>query len=86
VPPQPKESAAAMMYVLAIFLPPVAVLLAGKPFQAVINILLCLLLWIPGVIHAIAVVASSQADARTKRVVKEMRRQHRDEMNALKGR
>ncbi|MGB2870495.1 YqaE/Pmp3 family membrane protein, partial [Psychrobacillus psychrotolerans] len=45
-----------MLYLLAIFLPPVAVLLVGKPFQAFINFLLCFLIWIPAVIHAILVV------------------------------
>ena len=38
------------------FLPPVAVLFCGKPFQAVINFILTLIFWVPGVIHAILVV------------------------------
>lgn len=46
----------AMMYLLAIFLPPVAVLFCGKPFQAIINFILTLIFWVPGVIHAIFVV------------------------------
>ena len=40
--------------IVSIFLPPVAVYLkkgAGK--DLVINILLCLLMWVPGVLHAI---------------------------------
>jgi uncharacterized membrane protein YqaE (UPF0057 family) len=45
-----------MMYLLAIFFPPIAVLFTGKPFQAFINLLLCLCLWIPAVIHAFAIV------------------------------
>ena len=45
-----------MMYLLAILLPPVAVLFCGKPFQAVINFILSLIFWVPGVIHAILVV------------------------------
>lgn len=45
-----------MMYLLAILLPPVAVLLSGKPVQAVLNFILCIFFWIPGVIHAILVV------------------------------
>ncbi len=39
---------------LAIFLPPVAVFIekgAGK--DLVINILLCLVFWVPGIIHAL---------------------------------
>ena len=45
-----------MMYLLAILLPPVAVLFCGKPFQAIINFILTLIFWVPGVIHAILVV------------------------------
>ncbi|MEK3954011.1 MULTISPECIES: YqaE/Pmp3 family membrane protein [Psychrobacillus] len=57
-----------MLYLLAIFLPPVAVLLVGKPFQAFINFLLCFLIWIPAVIHAILVVNEHKAN---KRMVKQ---------------
>jgi uncharacterized membrane protein YqaE (UPF0057 family) len=40
-----------VLYLLAVRLPPLAVLMAGMPFQALINIPLTLLVWIPGVIH-----------------------------------
>ena len=43
-----------ILIILAVFLPPIAVLLkkgAGK--DLIINILLCLVFWIPGMIHAI---------------------------------
>jgi uncharacterized membrane protein YqaE (UPF0057 family) len=43
-----------MRYFLAIILPPVAVLLCGKPVQFILNIILTLLFWIPGVIHALS--------------------------------
>ncbi|MCX2972798.1 YqaE/Pmp3 family membrane protein [Halieaceae bacterium IMCC8485] len=40
--------------VVAIFLPPVAVYLKkGIGSDLVINIVLCLLMWVPGVLHAI---------------------------------
>jgi uncharacterized membrane protein YqaE (UPF0057 family) len=39
-------------YLLAIILPPVAVLLCGKPVQALLNLVLTLFFWIPGVVHA----------------------------------
>ncbi|MGO9480288.1 MAG: YqaE/Pmp3 family membrane protein, partial [Candidatus Kryptoniota bacterium] len=42
-----------MLYLLAFILPPVAVLLSGKPIQALLNFFLCFLLWIPAVIHAL---------------------------------
>jgi uncharacterized membrane protein YqaE (UPF0057 family) len=59
-----------MRYFLAIILPPVAVLLCGKPIQFVLNILLTLLFWIPGVVHAVLVVNNHLADKRTDKIVK----------------
>lgn len=64
-----------MLYLVAILLPPLAVLLAGKPIQALLNVLLTLLLWVPGVVHALLVVSNYYADKRTNRVVNEMRKQ-----------
>lgn len=66
-----------MLYLLAIVLPPLAVLLCGKPFQAIISIGLTFLFWIPGVIHACLVVSSHHADKRNQQVVNELRRQGR---------
>jgi len=46
-----------VLFILGIFLPPVAVFLkngAGK--DLVINIMLCLLFYIPGILHALWVV------------------------------
>lgn len=57
-----------MMYLLAILLPPVAVLLSGKPVQAVLNFILCIFFWIPGVIHAILVVNEKKADKRAAKM------------------
>lgn len=62
-----------MLYLLAILLPPLAVLIAGKPVQAMVNVLLTLLLWIPGVIHAFMVVGNYYADKRTGRLEKAIR-------------
>ena len=61
-----------MLYLLAIFLPPVAVLLCGKPITALLNLLLTLLLWIPGVIHAMLVVNAHYADKRNDKLIKAM--------------
>jgi uncharacterized membrane protein YqaE (UPF0057 family) len=74
-----------MLYLLAILLPPVAVLLAGKPFQALLNVFLTLALWVPGVIHALLVVQNHYADQRTGRIVKEMRKQQRALRRVLPG-
>lgn len=63
-----------MLYVLAVLVPPLAVLLVGKPFQALINFGLCFLLWVPAVIHAIAVVSEAKADRRNEKLARAMRR------------
>ncbi|MHC4636559.1 MAG: YqaE/Pmp3 family membrane protein [Planctomycetota bacterium] len=59
-----------MRYFFAIILPPLAVLLCGKPLQFILNIFLTLFFWIPGVIHAILVVNSHLADKRTDRIIR----------------
>jgi uncharacterized membrane protein YqaE (UPF0057 family) len=61
-----------MLYLLAIVLPPVAVFLCGKPVQAILNFVLTLILWIPGVVHALFVVHGHLADKRTDRLIKAM--------------
>ena len=53
------------MMILAFLFPPLAVLLCGKPFQAIINLFLTLL-YFPGMIHAVMVVSSHNADRRHK--------------------
>ena len=46
-----------LLIILAIFLPPIAVLLkTGLSISLLLNIILCLLFVIPGVIHALWVV------------------------------
>ena len=60
------------MYLLAILLPPVAVLICGKPLQALINLILCLFLYIPGMVHAIMVVNEYKADMRAEKMGKEL--------------
>ena len=62
-----------MMYVVAIFLPPLAVLLCGKPFQALFNLCLCGFFWIPAVVHAFVVIGGQNADRRTDRIVDAIR-------------
>jgi uncharacterized membrane protein YqaE (UPF0057 family) len=66
-----------MLYLVAILVPPLAVLLCGKPFQALLNIVLTLLIYFPGMIHAILVVNNHYADQRTKKIVKALEREKR---------
>lgn len=62
-----------MLYLLAILLPPLAVLFCGKPFQFILNIILTLCFYIPGAVHAILVVNSHLADKRTERIERAIR-------------
>ncbi|RKN86805.1 YqaE/Pmp3 family membrane protein [Paenibacillus ginsengarvi] len=61
------------MYLLAILLPPVAVLFCGKPVQALINFFLTLFFWIPGAIHACMVVSERKQDKRMEKMARMMR-------------
>jgi len=60
------------MYLIAILCPPLAVLFSGKPIQALINIILSLLFYFPGLIHAIMVVKDSKDEKRHKELIKQM--------------
>ncbi len=63
-----------MHYLIAILVPPVAVLLCGKPLQFLLNLLLCLVFWIPGIVHAVLVVNAHLADKRTREIVEAIER------------
>ena len=63
-----------MLYLVAVLLPPLAVLLAGKPFQSIINLVLTIAFYVPGLIHAIFVVHNYYADQRNDRLMRSMRR------------
>ena len=63
-----------MRYLLAILLPPVAVLSCGRPFQAILNLILTLLFWVPGAVHALLVVHDYHEDRRAGRVIAAIRR------------
>ncbi len=67
-----------MLYLLAIFFPPLAVLIAGKPFQAIINFFLIFLLYLPAVIHAFGVVNNYYADKRAKRIAEAVQERSKD--------
>lgn len=64
---------ALMRYLIAILLPPLAVLLRGKPIQAMLNVFLTMLFWIPGRIHALFVVNSHLADKCAEKIEKAIR-------------
>ncbi len=60
-----------MRYLLCL-IPPLAVLSCGKPVQFFLNLVLTLLFYIPGLIHAILVVSQFNADRRTDRIINAM--------------
>jgi uncharacterized membrane protein YqaE (UPF0057 family) len=67
-----------VLYLLALLLPPLAVLLCGKPFQALINLILWpITLHVGAVVHALFVVHNHYADKRHEEILQEMRRQGR---------
>ena len=51
-----------MKYLVAIICPPLAVLMCGRPMQALVNLALTLCLWVPGIIHALFIVNRAMAD------------------------
>ena len=59
-----------MRYLLAILLPPVAVLFCGRPLQALLNLVLTLCFWVPGAIHAVLVVNQNAEDERNERLIR----------------
>lgn len=63
-----------MIYLAAILLPPVAVLFLGKPVQAILNLVLTLFFWLPGIIHAILVINHHNAEKRHKETLEALRR------------
>ena len=68
-----------MRYFLAIILPPLAVFLCAKPIQGILNIILTLLFWVPGMIHALFVVHNHLADKRNKELVDAIKSQENNQ-------
>ena len=66
-----------MRYLIALLLPPLAVLLCGKPVQAILNLALTLCFYFPGAIHALMVVNSHKADVRSEKMAKTIARELR---------
>ncbi len=67
-----------MLYLLAVLFPPLAVLLCGKPLQALLNfVLLFVTVYFGSLIHALFVVHNHYADQRQDRLTQETRRMER---------
>ena len=63
-----------MRYVLAILCPPLGTLVCWRGIQTLINIPLTLLFYVPGLIHAMAVVNDFYNERRQKDLVRTIRR------------
>jgi hypothetical protein len=74
-----------MLYLLAFFCSPLALLLAGKPFQALANLIVYVvsivcwatiilyhvgfMLWLIAALHAVIAIDNARADRRARRVI-----------------
>lgn len=56
----------ALRYFFCVVFPPIAVLMTGRIVSFFLSLLLTLLGWIPGIIHACLVVSDYQAEQRLK--------------------
>jgi len=65
-----------MRYFLCFLCPPIAILTTGKMGSFVLNIILTIFLWIPGVIHAILVVNKFYEDRRHRQLMAYARRRY----------
>lgn len=57
-----------MRYLLCL-IPPLAILSCGKPGQFLMNIILTIFFYVPGVIHAVLVVNNYKADKRNEKLI-----------------
>ncbi|HYF15558.1 MAG TPA: YqaE/Pmp3 family membrane protein [Phycisphaerales bacterium] len=62
-----------MRYLFAIILPPLAVFSTGRVVQGLLNIVLTVLGWVPGVVHAALIVNDYKAEQRANRIIDAMR-------------
>jgi uncharacterized membrane protein YqaE (UPF0057 family) len=64
-----------MLFFLCVLLPPLAVLLTGRMGSFLLSLLLTVLGWLPGVIHAFFVVSDYKQEKRLDELKREMRPQ-----------
>ena len=66
----PHAEGSLMLFFLAVLCPPAAVLVLGKPSQGAINLGLTLLLYIPGLLHALSVVRRYKIQRRNETLMR----------------
>ena len=63
------------MFILCIIFPPLAALIAGGLMSGILNFILTLLGWIPGMIHAFMVVNNDKAEKRNQEQIQAIKEQ-----------
>ena len=59
-----------MLSLLAVLCPPAAVMLTGRPSQAAVNLVLTLLFYFPGLLHALCVVGQHKTRRRNETLMR----------------
>jgi uncharacterized membrane protein YqaE (UPF0057 family) len=62
-----------MLFFLCVVLPPLAVFLTGRMGSFFLSLILTLLGWLPGVIHAFFVVSDHKNEKRLREIAKELK-------------
>jgi uncharacterized membrane protein YqaE (UPF0057 family) len=62
-----------MLFFLCVVLPPLAVFLTGRMGSFLLSLLLTLLGWLPGVIHAFFVVSDYKNEKRLLKIARELK-------------
>jgi uncharacterized membrane protein YqaE (UPF0057 family) len=65
-----------MRYFLCFLCPPIAILTTGKMGSFILNIILTIFFWIPGIIHAVLVVNKYYEDRRHRQLMSVVRRRY----------
>lgn len=64
-----------MKWFIAVLVPPLAVLIWGGFFSALLNLVLTLCFWFPGVVHAFMVISEKQEQKRHREIIREMQKE-----------
>ena len=67
-----------MIRVLNILLPPLALLLIGKPVRALLNLILCLFFFLPGIIHSWVVTSDWKREKEREDLVRKQKAMYQE--------
>ena len=73
-----------MLYILAVILPPLAVILAGRPQKFLTSLVLTILFWVPGIVHAWVTISRANRDRHDKKLLKAQAKETDRLITALK--